>query len=265
MLNIFRKKKEILFPFGGEIKGGRKNHLTICHSTESYYHILNLEYFIAKRVAQSGKKSFSRLIIRIAIVAIALSIAVMIVAAAFIRGFKSEISNKIFGFWGHINITDSNISISNEEVPISLEQDFYPHLDTISRIKYLKPKKRFGYEVPEEFEEVMTNGGVRHIQMYAYKNGVIKTKSEIEGIQVKGIGKDFDWSFMKQYLKEGDPIELPDSTTSREIILSEQTSNRLNLKIGDVFNVYFVKNGDYIPRRFKLKGNIERAWRNMIK
>lgn len=215
---------------------------------------MNLEYFIAKRVAASGKKSFSRLIIRIAILAIALSISVMIVSAGFIRGFKSEISNKIFGFWGHIDIKDTNASLTSEDIPIDINQDFYPHLDTIKRVKYLRPKKFFGFEFSDQMEEAWTKGGVRHIQIYAYKNGVIKTDNEIEGIRIKGIGKDFDWEFMKEHLKEGSPIEWNDSTTSRDIILSQQTADRLNLEVGDAFNIYFVKNGDYVPRRFKLKG-----------
>lgn len=73
---------------------------------------MNLEYFIARKVAASGQKSFSRLIIRIAITAVALSVAVMIIATALIAGFKYEISNKIFGFWGHIHITDTDINRS---------------------------------------------------------------------------------------------------------------------------------------------------------
>ena len=179
----------------------------------------------------------------------------MIIATALIRGFKSEISNKIFGFGGHITIYDTNSQISAEQVPIDINQDFYPHLDTIGKVKYLIPKEPFfSWMESDEMEEKETKGGVRHMQMYAYKNGVIKTKKEIEGIMIKGVGKDFDWSAMKEFLKEGEIIEFSDSTTSKDIILSEQTSNRLSLRIGDAFNIYFVKNGDYVPRRFRLKG-----------
>ncbi|MFK7934756.1 MAG: ABC transporter permease, partial [Saprospiraceae bacterium] len=83
---------------------------------------MNLEYFIAKRVAtaesSTGAKSFSRLIIRIAIAATALSVTVMIIATSVITGFKNEISTKIFGFWGHIRITDTNVNRSFlEEFP----------------------------------------------------------------------------------------------------------------------------------------------------
>ena len=73
---------------------------------------MNFEYFFARKVAASGQRSFSRLIIRIAVLAVALSVAVMILANALIAGFKKEISSKIFGFWGHIHITDSDFSRS---------------------------------------------------------------------------------------------------------------------------------------------------------
>lgn len=216
---------------------------------------MNLEYFIATRVAQSGKQSFSRLIIRIAIVAIALSVTVMVVATSLIRGFKSEISNKIFGFWGHVHITDtSTATLTNDEIPVDINQDFYPSIDTIGKVKYREYKELFGYEFENWLVDKETNGGIRHIQVYANKPGIIKSKNDIEGIIVKGIGKDFDWQYLKQFLREGEPLDLQDSTMSREIILSELTANRLNLKIGDSFIIYFVKKESQTPRKFKLKG-----------
>ena len=88
---------------------------------------MNFEYFFARKVAASGQRSFSRLIIRIAVLAVALSVAVMILANALIAGFKKEISSKIFGFWGHIHITDSDFSRSLlEAYPIDKNQLFYP-------------------------------------------------------------------------------------------------------------------------------------------
>lgn len=216
---------------------------------------MNLEYFLARRVAQSGKQSFSRLIIRIAIVAIALSVAVMIVATSLIRGFKNEISNKIFGFWGHIHITDtSSATLTNDEAPVKVNQDFYPSLDTIKQVDYYEFQNIFGYEFEDWKVKRETKGGVRHIQVYANRPGVIKSKNEIEGIVVKGIGKDFDWQYLKDFLKEGKPLNLSDSTMSREIIISQYTAKRLNLKLGDTFTIYFVKKGNQAPRKFKLVG-----------
>lgn len=220
---------------------------------------MNLEYFIAKRVATSesstGAKSFSRLIIRIAIIAIALSVTVMIIATAVITGFKNEISTKIFGFWGHIHITDTNVNRSFlEAYPVHINQDFYPDVDTIGGVRYLQPMNILGYEFSDKLVETETNGGIDHIQTYALKPGIIKADNQIEGIILKGIGKDFKWEFLDEYLVRGRRLNLPDSTMSREILISEQTANRLKLDTGSVFQVHFVEKSEQLRRRFTVSG-----------
>ena len=217
---------------------------------------MKLEYFIARKVAAGGQQSFSRLIIRIAVVAIALSISVMICANALIAGFKQEISTKIFGFWGHIHITDTDISRSIlEAYPIRKDQAFYPSLDTISSVSYVSTERFFGREV-ERLRN--TKGGVRHIQTFAIKPGIIeagkKKQKDIEGIILKGIGSDFDWAFMDQYIKRGKRLNLQDSAMSRDILISEQTAKRLQVDTGDNFIVHFVEKGEQLQRRFFVSG-----------
>ncbi|MEL6719422.1 MAG: ABC transporter permease, partial [Bacteroidota bacterium] len=192
---------------------------------------MNFPYFIAKKVATNqsneGQRSFSRLIIRIAIVAIALSVAVMILTTALIRGFKNEIREKIFGFLGHIHITDYDAAQNFVDAyPIDINQSFYPHLDTIAQVEYLDQYLLFGRPFGDPFWRD-TKGGVRHIQTFATKPGIIKTKEDIEGIILKGVGTDFNWDFMRQYVLEGDLITLPDSSMSRQIMVSQQTADRL--------------------------------------
>ncbi|MEM1319504.1 MAG: FtsX-like permease family protein [Bacteroidota bacterium] len=215
---------------------------------------MNLEYFIARKVAVAGKQSFSRLIIRIAIVAIALSVTVMIVATALITGFKNQISSKIFGFWGHIHIMSSKVNQTFEAAPISIKQDFYPHIDTISSVRYPGNYSFLGYEFEDYVVEKRSKGGVSHIQAFAHMPGIIKTKKEIEGIILKGIGKDYKWENLQNYLIEGDFIPLKDSLASRKIIISEQTANRLNVKLEDKFIVHFVNEGEQLRRRFEVGG-----------
>ena len=215
---------------------------------------MNLDYFIARKVAAGGQKSFSRLIIRIAIIAIALSITVMIVATALIRGFKTEISNKIFGFWGHIHITDTNVHHSFEATPIKKNQSFYPHLDTIAQIGYLTRPTFLGIEKGGDLVKKQTKGGISHIQVFANKPGIIKTKKEIEGIVLKGIGPDYNWKNLSEYLIEGEVIQFPDSTVSEDIIISQQTANRLELGVKDKFIVHFVKGKTQLKRRFQVSG-----------
>lgn len=177
----------------------------------------------------------------------------MISASALISGFKQEISGKIFGFWGHIHITDPNLSRSLiEAYPISKKQDFYPSLDTLRSVTYVQ---RGANWLGRPYERAaVTRGGVRHIQVFAVKPGIIKAKNEIEGIILKGIGPDFDWSFLRQYITEGDVIQLPDSSLSRDILLSRQTADRLRVSVGDKFDIHFVERGQQIKRRFTVSG-----------
>ncbi|RMG88367.1 MAG: ABC transporter permease [Bacteroidetes bacterium] len=214
---------------------------------------MNLEYFIARRVATStSAQSFSRLIIRIAAIAIALSLTVMIVSTAVITGFKHQIQEKIFGFWGHIHITEgAGMRSLLEAHPIKIKQDFYPWMDTIRQVKYVAEVEAFGQS--REIESY-THGGIRHIQVFALKPGIIRTKEAIEGIVLKGVDKDFDWTFFNKYLVAGEPVSFSDSTASSDIILSQQTVDRLNLQLGDAFRFYFVDNGEVIGRRFTVKG-----------
>ncbi|MEM1325756.1 MAG: FtsX-like permease family protein [Bacteroidota bacterium] len=220
---------------------------------------MNFPYFIARRVTGTSpnnkQRSFSRLILRIAVVAVALSVAVMILTTALVRGFKSEIKGKVFGFFGHIRITDYNASkgYSTDAFPIDLNQSFYPHIDTIAGIEYEDEWLLFGQSFGEPFWRI-TNGGIRHIQAFANKAGIIKTEEAIEGIILKGIGTDFDWEFMRNYLLEGDILELSDSAMSRQIIISQQTANRLNTGVGERFEVNFVEDGNIIRRRLEVAG-----------
>jgi len=213
---------------------------------------MNFEFFISRRVAANGQQSFSRIIIRIAAAAVALSIAVMITATSLIAGFKQEISSKIFGFWGHIHITDLDVGRSLlDAYPIHIKQSFYPFLDTVRSVPYVEEVTRFGTTVEQQRR---TNKGIRHIQTFALKPGIIKSKSEIEGIILKGVGKDFDWSFMSSYIKKGKAIERSDSTMSSDILISQQTADRLRVDVGDKFIVHFVEKGEQLKRRFNICG-----------
>lgn len=218
---------------------------------------MNLEYFIAKKVAAANKQSFSRMIIRIAIAAIALCLAVMIGATAMISGFKKEISDKIFGFNGHIQITalgaNSN-SIVLETLPIEKEQDFYPDITDIEQLTYPAKRELFGITLPGDYEAT-TKGGVKHIQVYALKPGIIKTKEAIEGIILKGVGTDFNWDFIQQFMQSGELLNVQSEKSERGIMISQQTADRLNLEVGKEFIVYFMEEGgEQIRRKLKVKG-----------
>ena len=194
---------------------------------------MNLEYFIAKRLitAKDYKSSISAPIIKIAISAIAIGIIMMIVSVATGIGLQQKIRDKVSAFNGQVII--SNYDNNNSEVtlvPISKKQDFYPKFKSI----------------PE----------VSHIQAVASKAGIIRTEKAFEGIIFKGVGADYNWNNIKEYIVEG---KLPDFSNSlnEEVIISRFLANRLNLKIGDNFNTFFIKEEQgKLPnsRRFKIKG-----------
>ena len=212
---------------------------------------MNFPYFIAKKVSFSGEKSFSRLIIRIAIVAIALSLTVMIVSTALNQGFKHEITTKMFGFWGHIHINDNNYIRSLENTkPINVNQDFYPSLSDVGKIKYGGGNGSYNFQKKDR----STKGGILHIQRYGLKEGILESNSDIEGIFLKGIWTDYNWDFMQDYLVDGNPISFPENEMSKDILISNSTASRLQLKVGDRLTVNFVNKNEEVSRRMSICG-----------
>lgn len=213
---------------------------------------MNVPFFIARKVAAVGEKSFSRTIIRIAIAAVAVSIAVMVVSTSLVAGFKNQIKEKVFGFWGHIHISETNLDQTLLQVyPVNKNQPFYPHLDTFSRFPYPQEVNILGYKYDQTG---YTNGGIRHIQVFAQYPGIIDTEEYMEGIILKGVDLDYDWAFLEEYMVEGEVISFSDSTMSRDILISKQTADRLDVEVGDDFIVYFVEGSNQIRRKFFIKG-----------
>ena len=178
---------------------------------------MNLEYFIAKRLitARDHKSSISAPIIKIAIAAIAIGMIMMIVSIATGIGLQQKIRQKVAAFNGHISITNYDENQSQLSItPISTRQDFYPIFKNIS--------------------------GINHIQAVATKAGIIRTETAFEGIIFKGVGKDYQWDNLKEYLVAGNLPNL-NNQLNEEVLLSEFLSNRLNLKVGDRFNTFFMK------------------------
>jgi lipoprotein-releasing system permease protein len=163
----------------------------------------------------SGSNNLSRPFIRITTIAVALSLAIMIISIAVVTGFKREISEKTIGFGSHIQITNYDSNRSYETKPISKNQDCIPKIRAIE--------------------------GIRHIQVFALKPGIIKTDTDIQGVVLKGIGPDFDWSFFKKSLVEGNSFELSDTVTTNSTLISKTLASLLKLKVGDKFQMYFVQ------------------------
>jgi lipoprotein-releasing system permease protein len=194
---------------------------------------LNLEYFIAKRLitAKDYKSSISAPIIKIAISAIAIGMIMMIVSVATGIGLQHKIRDKVSAFNGHIIISNYDNNQSQVTlVPISKNQDFYPKFNAVP--------------------------GVSHIQAIASKAGIIRTETAFEGIILKGVGTDYQWDNIKEYIVSG---RVPDfsKNLNQEVLVSQLLANRLNLKVGDAFNTFFIKEDqNKLPniRRFKIAG-----------
>lgn len=193
---------------------------------------MNLEYFIAQRVQSSTayKNSVSAPIIKIATAAIAIGMIVMIIAVATGVGLQKKIREKVSAFNGDVTISlyDRNNSITTIK-PISIDQDFYPDFTSVPQ--------------------------VTHVQAIATKGAMIRTATDFEGVILKGVGTDYSWNTFKEFMVEGSIPDLSQESTSKEILISDDISRRLNLKVGDKAPTYFMKpNEEPLARAFTVSG-----------
>lgn len=193
---------------------------------------MNLPYFIAHRLIKGRREgtSFSRPINVIAIVGIAMGLAVMILAVAILTGFKKQIREKVVGFGSHIQIMNFDSNISFETTPISDTQKFIP------RIKQIR--------------------GIEHVQVFATKAGIIRTDEDIQGVVLKGIGSDFDWSYFRSNMVDGSVFTVTDTGRTDKVIISKKISDMLRLKTGDSFAMLFIQDPPRM-RKFTISGIYE--------
>jgi lipoprotein-releasing system permease protein len=184
-------------------------------------------WYIAQRLMHYEKGSFVRFILRLAYTSTALSLAVMIIAIAVISGFDKEITDKIFGFWGHIQVTSIHSNQLNLSYPMDYDSTFSKDLDSIP--------------------------GIRHHQVFAFMPAVVTAGSEMEGLILKGVSNDFDWTFFKKFLIKGSANQLLDSA-QRNIILSKSLASRLKLDVNDRCKISFVIDQQVIQRNFNVCG-----------
>lgn len=200
---------------------------------------MNTELFIVKRILKNKNKgSISRPIVRIAIGGIALGIIVMIISVSIVTGFKIKIREKVIGFSSHIVISNFDSNISFEPKPIERKQSFLPALQLIP--------------------------GIKHVQVFATKAGIIKTKDNIQGVVIKGVGSDFDWSFFENNIVDGKKFSVKDTAKSNEIMISKFNASKLKLKVGDNVVFHFIQNPPRM-RKFKISGIYETGFEEFDK
>lgn len=191
---------------------------------------MKLSLFLAKRVALKGKKTFSKLIVNIAIAGIALGLTVMILALAIVTGFKNEIRGKVIGFSGHIQIVNYNLDNSYDPAPIT------PSLEA-EKILAAHPK-------------------VDYFQVFGTKAGIVSTSNDMEGLILKGVGADYHWEFVQEKLLKGKVPQYSDTAVSNEVLISKSIANRLTLDTGDKIVMYFIQE-PVRARNFKIVGVYE--------
>ncbi|MEI6683400.1 MAG: FtsX-like permease family protein [Bacteroidota bacterium] len=189
---------------------------------------MNTEFFLAKRLVSRSKGNFSWTFVVIAITSIALGLAIMFIAVAILTGFKKEIREKVVGFCGHVQIIKYAETTTYEPQPVERQQPFFSRLQ----------------KTPE----------IRHIQVFATKAGIIKTTDQIQGVVLKGVSTDYDWSFFRNKMVEGHIFTLKDTVRTDEVIISRKIANLLNLHVNNEMRMYFIVGNNTLGRKFRISG-----------
>lgn len=190
---------------------------------------MNLELFIARKIYFGGdnKNKASSPAIKIAVAGIALGLAAMILSVCIVVGFKNEVRDKVVGFGSHIQITNFENNNSYETRPIVADSSL------LSKLK--------------------STPGVKHVEVFGTKSGIIKTDSDFQGVVLKGVSADYDWTFFKKNLIEGTTLNVSDTASVNEAIISKHIADKLNLKLGDSFMTYFIQEPIKV-RKFVITG-----------
>ena len=191
---------------------------------------MNFPLFIARRIhfsKENNKKKVSKPAVRIALGGIALGLAVMILSLAIVVGFKNEVGRKVMGFGSHIQITSLTNNRTYDLPPISFSDTLISAIKAVPNVSYT--------------------------QITATKPAIIKTKTDFQGIVLKGVDANYNWNFFKEYLKEGELPVYNDSTPSNEVLISSKQADALKLSVGDKFICYFIQNQVRL-RQFTISG-----------
>lgn len=187
------------------------------------------EQMISSRMLTQKDESgrMSRPIVRVAVIGISIGMMVMILTLAVVTGFQNEIRKKVTGFGSHIQISpfDSNESYESDSM-----SKFQPSVEEIKKIP-----------------------GIRHVQVFATKAGIIKSKEQLLGVVLKGVDQDFDWAFFQKNLVKGKIFSLTD-TVSDQVLISQYMANKMQLEVGKKIKMFFLSGNRTRPRVFNVAG-----------
>jgi lipoprotein-releasing system permease protein len=186
---------------------------------------LRYPLFIAKRIIFNAQPSFSRFIIRLAIVATVLSVATMIITLSMVNGFQRAVSEKVFSFWGHARVQPVN-----------------PFQTVVTDDE--------GFALTDSVEQaIKTTGNIDRYHAFAVKSVVLKTGGQFEGVLLKGVEPRFDAAAFGRFMRSGSFLNFPDSGHTNGIVLSDVTADRMMVKTGDTIQCFFIRSGQDIRSR----------------
>ena len=191
---------------------------------------MHFPLFIAKRLysEQGDKRKVSRPAIHIATAGVAIGLAVMIISVCVVLGFKHTIRDKVIGFGSHIQVADFLTLQQMEQYPIVID-------DSMTNVLR---------HIPD----------VAHVQRFAMKEGILKTDSDFLGVAFKGVGPEFDSTFIHSNIVEGSIPHFSDSVSHNQILVSQLMADKLHLKSGQRIFAYFFDNNGVRTRRFTIAG-----------
>ncbi len=194
---------------------------------------MNLPLFIARRIngSEGQRREVSRPAIRIATIGVAIGLAVMIITVSVVFGFKHTIRDKVVGFGSHIQVENYMAQQLSAPVPISISD---------SLMKVMK-------QLP----------GIRHVERYALTQGILKTDDDFLGVAFKGVGSDYDTSFLSEHIVEGEMPKFSDGQSKYPLLISRMMADKLQLKAGEKVYAYFIGNDDVRARKFTITGIYE--------
>ena len=191
---------------------------------------MNLPLFIARKIydGKTDSKQVSRPAIRIATAGVAIGLAVMLISVSVVLGFKHTIRDKVIGFGSHIQVANFMTMQTGDSYPIQMGD---------SMITVLK-----------------STSGVKHVQRYAMKQGILKTDHDFLGVVFKGIGPEYDTTFLHQNIKQGIIPRFRDDSNGNKILISQSIADKLCVKSNDRIYSYFIDQNGVRTRRFIIAG-----------
>ena len=193
---------------------------------------MNFPLFIARRIYSDhigDQQKVSKPAIRIAVAGVAIGLAVMIISVCVVLGFKHTIRDKVVGFGSHIQVANFyTLQSSAIDQPIAIGD---------SMMNVLKKTE-----------------GVKHVQRFAMKQGILKTDNDFLGVMFKGVGPEFDSTFIHKNMVEGSIPHFSDQQSTNRILISKDMASKLNVKAGDRIFAYFIGEGGVRTRRFTISG-----------